>query len=101
MQVPKQVPREECYQIPRQACVQVPQQVCTDVPKQQCTDVPKQVKFFFSFMNRAIPDHFFRLFSVFTNDTMLTQINVKKYPVPGFKLMTFDHTFPPITTGPL
>jgi hypothetical protein len=45
--VPKQQPKEECYNVPREECQQVPKQVpkeeCRQVPREECQQVPKQV----------------------------------------------------------
>jgi hypothetical protein len=39
VQVPKQVPKEECKNVPKQ----IPKQECRNVPRQECKNVPKQV----------------------------------------------------------
>ena len=47
VQVPKQQPKEVCYNVPREECQQVPKQVpkeeCRQVPREECQQVPKQV----------------------------------------------------------
>ena len=48
VQVPKQQPKEVCYNVPREECQQVPKQVpkeeCRQVPKQECKQVPREVQ---------------------------------------------------------